>query len=74
MGIMDRIRELFGGKQSGAEQAAVTGGTVGATTRDDPAGDVDSSAGSGWSGGGESGGGDGGGSAAPKRLSSALHR
>jgi hypothetical protein len=61
MGILDRIRELFGGKQTGAEQAAVTGGAVGATTRDDRAGEVDSSADSGWSGGGESGGGDGGG-------------
>ena len=60
MSIIDRFRELFGGKQ--AEQTAVMGGSVAATDRDDSPNDVDSSSGSGW-GGGDSGGsgGDGGG-------------
>ena len=59
MSFIDRIRELFGGKKSGAESTAVMGGSTAATSRDDPEGDVEpspSDSGSGWRGGGESGG------------------
>jgi hypothetical protein len=31
MSIIDRVRELFGGKQSGAESSAASGGVVAAT-------------------------------------------
>jgi hypothetical protein len=65
MSFIDRIRELFGGKKSGAESTAVMGGSTAATSRDDPEGDVEpspSDSGSGG-GGGESGGDGGGGTA-----------
>ena len=66
MSIIDRIRGLFGGKQTGAEYGAATGGTAAATERDDPSGDLDASGSSGSGGdsggdGGGGGGGDGGG-------------
>jgi hypothetical protein len=63
MSIIDRIRELFGGKKSGVEYTAAAGVAVAATSNDDPAGDVESQSGSGSSGGGESGGDGGGGDA-----------
>ena len=68
MSIIDRIRELFGGKRSGAEYGAVAGGAVVATSGDDRAQDESSDPGEsvgadggGWSGDGGGGGGDGGG-------------
>jgi hypothetical protein len=60
MSIIDRIKGLFGGKQTDAEYGAATGGAVAATEHDDSVGDADSQSGSGWSG--ESGGDGGGGS------------
>jgi hypothetical protein len=60
---VDRIRELFGSKQSGAEHGAATaavGGSAAATSRDDPESDFDQSD-AGEAGGGESGAGSGGG-------------
>jgi hypothetical protein len=66
--IIGRIRELFGGKRSGAEYGAVTAGAVVATSDDDPGRDADAQSDSsgfdlgGWGGdGGGGGGGDGGG-------------
>ena len=65
MSIFDRIRGLFGRKESGAEYgAAATTGAVVAGTSGDPARDVDQQADSGTGGGdsgGSSSGGDGGG-------------
>jgi hypothetical protein len=69
MSIFDRIRELLGGKQSGADSTAVIGGSVAATSHDDDvdaqAGSESFSAGDSSGGGGDSGGsggsGDGGG-------------
>ena len=61
MSIIDRIRELFGGKSSGAEHTATTGGAVGATSGEDRAADVEQQSASDSSGGGEGGGGGGGG-------------
>ena len=58
MSFIDRIRDLFRGKQSGADYGASTGGAVGATADDDK-GTVGSESGSGSFGGGESSGGDG---------------
>jgi hypothetical protein len=55
--IIDRIRELFGGKQSGSEYAT-TGGAAAATSSEERGADADPSS-SGW--GGESGGDGGGG-------------
>jgi hypothetical protein len=61
MNIIDRIKGLFGGTQSGAEYGTVTGGSVAATENDDSAGEAGSQSGSGWSGesGGDGGGGGG---------------
>ena len=67
MGIIGRIRELLGGKRTGAEYGALTVGAVAATSGDDPARDVDSQSDSGgfepggWGGDGGGGGGDSGG-------------
>ena len=67
MSIIDRIRALFGGNRSGAESTAVIGGTVAATSADEPGHDADthsdssSFGGSESTGGGDSGGGGGGG-------------
>ena len=68
MSIIDRIRALFGGKPSGAEYTAATGGVVAATSDDDRAQDVEPQSDSGgfdsgaWgdAGGGGSGDGSGG--------------
>jgi hypothetical protein len=59
----DRLRDLFSGKESGADSTAVTGGSVAATSNDN---DVDAQAGSESAAAGESsgGGGDGGGGGA----------
>jgi hypothetical protein len=64
MGIIDRIRELFGRKPSGAESTAVAGGAVVAasTADEDRIGGVDHQSDSGWFGGaGDAGGGGDGG-------------
>jgi hypothetical protein len=61
MSIIDRIRALFGGKPSGAEYGAATGGVVAAISDDDPARDVEPQSDSGGSDGGGSGEGGGGG-------------
>jgi hypothetical protein len=66
MSIIDRVRALFGGKPSGAEYGAATGGAVAATSSDDPARNVEphsdsgGSDGGGWGDGGGGGDGDGG--------------
>jgi hypothetical protein len=63
MSIIDRIRALFGGKPSGAEYGAATGGAVAATSDGDPARDVEpqsdsgGSDGGGWGDGGDAGSG-----------------
>ena len=57
---MDRIRELFGGKQTGAEYTTVAG-TAGATADDESDAGMDSGGGGDFSGGGDGGGSSGGG-------------
>jgi hypothetical protein len=59
--IVDRIRELFGGRQSASDVSPATGAAAATSGEDDRSG-VDSPSDSGWSGGGESGGDGGGGS------------
>ena len=65
MGIIDRIRELFGGRQSGAEYGVATAGGAAATTTGDDSPYDQSQSDSGWSGdagsSGDGGGGGGGG-------------
>jgi hypothetical protein len=69
MSLIDRIRELFGGKRSAAEYGTVAGGAAAATSGDDRERGIassdpsDSGAGDSgsWSGDGGGGGGDGGG-------------
>jgi hypothetical protein len=61
MSIIDRIRALFGGKPSGAEYGAATGGVVAATSDDDSGRDFESHSDSGASDGGALGDGAGGG-------------
>jgi hypothetical protein len=56
MSIIDRIKELFGGKQSGAD-VANTGGAATATSGEDQPADTGSQ--SEWPGGGDSGSGGG---------------
>jgi hypothetical protein len=62
MSIIDRIRQLFGGRQSAAESTAVMGGATAATSHDDRTADADPApSDSGWDGDGASGGDGGGG-------------
>jgi hypothetical protein len=59
MSLMDRIRELFDGRQTGAEYGTVAGAS-GATADDEPDAGMDSGGGGDFSGGGDGGGSSGG--------------
>jgi hypothetical protein len=61
MSLMDRIRELFGGKQTGAEYGTVAGGSAAATADEEPETGLDYGGGGDFSGGGDGGGSGGGG-------------
>ena len=61
MSIFDRIRELFGRKDTTTDSTVAGGAVVAGTASDDPGRDADPQPDAGGYGGGESGGGDGGG-------------